>query len=118
MTCCSVYTVNFKIFYGVHLFSNIFIFVSALSKHDFSDRMADNMKEEKVSIKGEMFSVENTFTVYLQEEDVKKENTDILGCIKFFPFKNHYYPKKCFCQIIEFNFYNGSLLHNVFKSYG
>ena len=44
---------------SVHLFSNIFIFVSALSNYDFLDRMADNMKEEKVSIKGEMFSVED-----------------------------------------------------------
>ena len=46
-----------------------------------SDRMAENIKEEKVSIKEEMSTVEDTCIVYVQEENVKEECTDTQGSI-------------------------------------
>lgn len=41
--------------------------------------MAENMKEEKVSIKEELSTVEETCIIYLQEEDVKIEITETQG---------------------------------------
>ena len=40
-----------------------------------SDRMAENIKEEKVSIKEEMSTVEDTCIVYVQEEMSTVEDT-------------------------------------------
>ena len=38
--------------------------------------MAEIMEEDKVAIKGEISTVEDTCTVYVAEEDVKEENTE------------------------------------------
>ena len=38
--------------------------------------MAEIMEEDKVAIKGEISTVEDTCTVYVAEEDVKEEYTE------------------------------------------
>ena len=44
-----------------------------------SDRMAEIMEEDKVTIKEEIFTVEDTCTVYVAEEDIKEESTENQG---------------------------------------
>ena len=44
-----------------------------------SERMAEIMEEDKVTIKEEISTVEDTFTVYVAEEDVKEESTENQG---------------------------------------
>jgi len=41
--------------------------------------MTEIMEEDKVTIKEEISTVEDTCTVYVAEEDVKEENTDNQG---------------------------------------
>ena len=49
-----------------------------------SERMAEIMEEDKVTIKEEIFTVEDTLTVYVAEEDVKEESTENQGMGKHF----------------------------------
>jgi len=41
--------------------------------------MAEIMEEDKVTIKEEIFTVEDTCTVYVAEEDIKEESTENQG---------------------------------------
>ena len=41
-----------------------------------SERMAEIMEEDKVTIKEEISTVEDTCTVYVAEEDIKEEITE------------------------------------------
>ena len=41
--------------------------------------MAESMKEDEVIIKEEISSVEDTFTVFVVEKDVKEESTENQG---------------------------------------
>ena len=55
--------------------------------------MAKNMEEGKVAIKKELSTVEDICIVYIQEENVKEECTEIQGsvnCITFY-FLTIYY---------------------------
>ena len=78
----------------------VFFLFNCIFIHYVSGRMAANIKEEKVSIKEEMSTVEDTCdvyvqeekstveetcTIYVQEEDVKMEITKTQGCA--FAFK-------------------------------
>ena len=49
-----------------------------------SERMAEIMEEEKVTIKEEISTVEDTFTVFVVGEDVKEESTENQGKVKHF----------------------------------
>ena len=49
-----------------------------------SERMAEIMEEDKVTIKEEISTVEDTFTVYVAEEDVKEESTENQGMVHYF----------------------------------
>ena len=44
-----------------------------------SERMAEIMEEDKVTIKEEISTVEDTFTVFVVGEDVKQESTENQG---------------------------------------
>jgi len=46
--------------------------------------MAEIMEEDKVTIKEEISTVEDTFTVYVAEEDVKEESTENQGMVHYF----------------------------------
>ena len=46
--------------------------------------MAEIMEEDKVTIKEEISTVEDTFTVYVAKEDVKEESTENQGKDKHF----------------------------------
>ena len=48
------------------------------------DRMAEIMEEDKVTIKEEISTVEDTCTVYVTEEDIKEESTEDQGMGKDF----------------------------------
>ena len=45
-----------------------------------SMKMTENIKDEKVFIKEDISTEEDTSTVYLKEEDVKMKITEIKGC--------------------------------------
>ena len=47
------------------------------------ERMAEIMEEDKVTIKEEISTVEDTYTVYLVEEDVNVESTEHPGMGKW-----------------------------------
>jgi len=49
-----------------------------------SERMAEIMEKDKVTIKEEIFTVEDTFTVFVAGEDVKQESTENQGMGKHF----------------------------------
>ena len=49
-----------------------------------SERMAEIMEENKVTIKEEISIVEDTFTVFVVGEDVKEESTENQGKVKHF----------------------------------
>ena len=44
--------------------------------------MSESMEEYKVTIKEEISSVEDTFTVFVLGEDVKEESTENQGIVK------------------------------------
>jgi len=46
--------------------------------------MAEIMEKDKVTIKEEIFTVEDTFTVFVAGEDVKQESTENQGMGKHF----------------------------------
>ena len=46
--------------------------------------MAEIMEEDIVTIKEEIFTVEDTCTVYVAEEDIKEESTENQGMGKHF----------------------------------
>ena len=46
--------------------------------------MAEIMEEDIVTIKEEIFTVEDTCTVYVAEEDIKEESTENQGMGKLF----------------------------------
>ena len=45
-----------------------------------SMKMTENIKDEKVFIKEDISTEEDTSTVYLKEEDVKMKITEMKGC--------------------------------------
>ena len=49
-----------------------------------SERMAEIMEEDKVAIKEEISTVEDTCTVFVAAEDVKEESTENQGMGKLF----------------------------------
>ena len=49
-----------------------------------SERMAEIMEEEKVTIKEEISTVEDICTVFVVGEDVKEESTENQGKVKHF----------------------------------
>ena len=46
--------------------------------------MAESMEEDKVTIKDEISTVEDTCTVYVVVEDVKEESSENQGIVKHF----------------------------------
>ena len=48
------------------------------------ERMAQSMEEDKVTIKDEISTVEDTCTVYVVVEDVKEESSENQGIVKHF----------------------------------
>ena len=46
--------------------------------------MAEIMEEDKVTIKEEISTVEDTYTVFVVEEDVKEESTENHGKVKHY----------------------------------
>ena len=49
-----------------------------------SERMAEIMEEDKVTIKEEISTVEDTCTVFVVGEDVKEESTENQGIVEHF----------------------------------
>ena len=49
-----------------------------------SERMAEIMEEDKVTIKEEISTVEDTYTVFVVGEDVKEESTENHGKVKHY----------------------------------
>ena len=47
-----------------------------------SERMAELMEDDKVTIKEEISTVEDTYTVYVVGADVKEESTENQGIVK------------------------------------
>ena len=47
-----------------------------------SERMSESMEEYKVTIKEEISTVEDTYTVYVVGADVKEESTENQGIVK------------------------------------
>ena len=48
------------------------------------ERKAEIMEEDKVTIKEEIFTVEDTYTVYVVGEDIKEKSTENQGMGKHF----------------------------------
>ena len=49
-----------------------------------SEKMAEILEEDKITIKEEVSTVEDTFTVFVVGEDVKEESTENQGKVKHF----------------------------------
>ena len=49
-----------------------------------SERMAEIMEDDKVTIKEEISTVEDTCTVFVVGEDVKEESTENQGIVEHF----------------------------------
>ena len=65
-------------FYSFY-FTRLFILTSITCFVHISERMAEIMEEDKVAIKEEISTVEDTCTVFVAEEDVKEESTENQG---------------------------------------
>ena len=66
------------------MFADILSLKSITCFVHISERMSEIMEEDKLTIKGEISTVEDTCTVYVTEEDITEESTEDQGMDEHF----------------------------------